>query len=74
MYLKTQNPKNFSIYHATPVEISDIIQNHNSNKSIGAKSLSIKVLKSIKGVILVSLCEIIHKSFASDILPDILKY
>ena len=74
MYLKTQNPENFSIYHATPVEISDIIQNHNSNKSIGAKSLLIKVLKSIKGVILVSLCEIIHKSLASDILPDILKY
>ena len=58
-YLKTQNPNKI---------ISDIIQALKLNKSTGPNSLSVKYLKSIKGITSVLPCELKNKSFTSCVL------
>ena len=71
-YLKTK--KNYFILFSTaPEDISDIIQTLKLNKSTGPNSLSLKVLKSIKGIILVPFCELINKSFTVGVFPNMCK-
>ena len=72
-YLKTRNPNNFVLSPTTPKEISDIIQTLKLNKSTGPNSSSLKILKSIKGITLVPLCELINKSFTSSVFPSMCK-
>ena len=72
-YLKIRNPINFILSSTTPEEITDIIQTLKLNKSTGPNSLSIKVLKSIKGIISVPLYESINKSFTSGVFPGMCK-
>ena len=43
------------------------------NKSTGPNTLSLKVLKSVKGIISVPLCELIIKSFTSGVFPSMCK-
>ena len=43
------------------------------NKSTGPNTLSLKVLKSVKGIISVPLCNVIIKSFRSGVFPSMCK-
>ena len=72
-YLKIRNPNNFILSPTTPEEISGIIQTLKLNKSTGHNSSSLKVLKSIKQIISVPLCELINKSFTSGVFPSMCK-
>ena len=62
-HLEIQNPNDFISSLTNPEEISDIIQPLKLNKSTRFNSLSLNVLKSIKGTISVPLCQLINKSF-----------
>ena len=69
--LKNRNSNNFILSLTTPKEISDIIQTLKLNKSTSPNSSSLKVLKIIKGIISLSLYDLINKSFTSDVFPCI---
>ena len=72
-YLKTRNPNNFILSPTTPEQISGIIQTLKLNKSTGHNSSCLKVLKSIKQIISVPLCELIKKSFTLGFFPSMCK-
>lgn len=72
-HLEIQNPNDFISSLTNPEEISDIIQPLKLNKSTSFSSLSLKVLKSIKGIISVPLCQLINKSFTSGVFPSYCK-
>ena len=71
-YLKTWNPNNFILSVTTTKEISEIVQTLKLNKCTVPKS-SLKVLKSIKGIMSVPFCDLINKSFTSGVFPSMCK-
>ena len=72
-YLCDRNNRNFFISPTTQYEVSDIIKNLNSKKSVGPHSIPSIILKDIETVISKPLAEIINISFSSGLYIENLK-
>ena len=71
-FMKQRNQYEFIIAHVSNEEVLDII-NSLTNKSSGLVSIPIKLLKLIRDLILVPLCNIINVSFLTGVFPNALK-
>jgi hypothetical protein len=72
-YLKTPNPQSFFTKSTDPKEVESIIQQLDTNKSVGPNSLPTKILKIISPIISKPLSNMCNKSFKTGIYPDQLK-
>ena len=73
IFLKDRQEVNFLIAHISEEEVIGII-NALENKTSGSTSIpSIKMLKMIPDLIILTLCRIINMSFITGVFPEILK-
>ena len=72
-YLKKLNSENFIIAPTTSDEISDLIHNLKSSKSIGPYSIPNKIMKISKEIISLPLSQLINDSISKGSFPNICK-
>ena len=72
-YLKKPNSENFIIAPTTPDEISDLIHNLKSSKSVGSYSIPTKIMKTSKEIICLPLSQLINDSTSKGSFPSICK-
>ena len=72
-YLKKQNSENFTIAPTTSDEISDLIHNYKSSKSVDPYSIPTKIMKISKEIISLSLSQLINDSISKGSFPNICK-
>ena len=71
--MKKPNSENFFIAPTTPEEISDLIHNLKSSKSVGPYSIPTKIMKIYKEIISLPLSQLINDSISKGSLPNICK-
>ena len=69
-YLKTPNSENFIIAPTTSEEISDLIHNLKSSKSVGLYSIPTKIMKISKEVISLPVSQLINDSISKRLFPN----
>ena len=72
-YLSYKNPHSFFISPSVPYEISDIIDQFKTGKSIGLNSIPMKVFKILSPYVSSPLSLIINESFQTDVFPTKMK-
>ena len=72
-YLKKPNSENFTIAPTTSDEISDLIHNLKSSKSVGPYSIPTKIMKISKEIISLPLSQLINDSISKGSFPNICK-
>ena len=72
-YLKKPNSENFIIVPTTSDEISDLIHNLKSSKSVGPCSIPTRIMKISKEIISLPLSQLINDSISKGLFPNICK-
>ena len=72
-YLKKSNSENFTIAPTTSDEISDLIHNLKSSKSVGLHRIPTKIIKASKEIISLSLSQLINDFISKGSFPNICK-
>ena len=72
-YLRKPNSENFIITPTTPEEISDLIHNLKSSKSIGPYNIPTKIMKIAKEIISLPLSQLINDSISKGLFPNMWK-
>ena len=70
-YLKKPNSENFIIAPTTSDEISDLIHNLKSSKSVGPYSIPTRIMKISKEIISLPLSQLINDSISKGLFPNI---
>ena len=72
-YLSNKNPHSFFISPSVPYEISDIIDQFKTGKSIGPNSIPMKLLKILSPYVSSPISLIINESFQTGVFPTKMK-
>ena len=72
-YLKKPNSENFTIAPTTSDEISDLIHNLKSHRSVGPYSIPTKIMETSKEIMSLPLSQLINDSISKGLFPNICK-